>query len=97
MIVCGREEADHNQWAKKSIPDMLKATEIPCAGGVIKITKASVDGDAFCNIRKGKKIYGFELKIKLEWEGTITGDSTVVKGSALLPYVCEDVDNFECK
>lgn len=63
-----------------------------------------VEGDAVCNIRKGKKRIGFEMQIELALTGVIAdGEGTQVmketSGSIELPYVCEDVDDrkFEAK
>jgi activator of HSP90 ATPase len=48
----------------------LLETKIPSTVGELKVTKvASLEGDAFVNIRKGKRRVGYELKATIEWQG----------------------------
>lgn len=48
----------------------------------------------YTNIRKGKKILGYDFSLKLDWEGSVASDS-VVKGVAKIPEVSTEEDDIE--
>jgi len=93
------EEKDWGKWAKERLPELFKEAEIPVPNGYLKIIGATIEGEAYVNVRKGKKIVGFELKANLEWEGEIKDGEgkTVVKttGKAKIPNLDEDQDEDE--
>lgn len=69
---------------------------IPVEDGTVKIDKVdSIDGDCTINVRKGKRIITYELKIKCSWSGVYGPESDKKRGSGKIemPYVCEDVDD----
>ena len=69
---------------------------IPVEDGTIHITSVpTIDGDATINIRKGKRIVTYELKLTAHWRGHYGKDADEKKatGKILMPYICEDVDD----
>ncbi|KAK2964429.1 putative Activator of Hsp90 ATPase, N-terminal [Blattamonas nauphoetae] len=96
------EERPQTLWSKTRIPELFREIAFPLEGGTLTIPEVdSIEGDAVINIRKGKRIISYELKITSKWSGQIgEGDSAKKEtGKIEMPYVCEDVDdmNFEVK
>ncbi|KAH7821925.1 putative Activator of Hsp90 ATPase, N-terminal [Monocercomonoides exilis] len=92
------EERPQTTWSKERIPELLKEVIIPFEDGSITIESVdTVDGDAQINVRKGKRIVTYEMKVKGSWKGTCgTGTGKVTKtGKFDMPYVCEDVDDHK--
>jgi activator of HSP90 ATPase len=62
---------------------------------VIRIEKVDeIEGDATINIRRGKKIVYYDLKIEATWVG-FTKDRTGATGKLYLPSVSQDCKNYE--
>lgn len=88
------EEANYTPWAHKRITELLAAINIPVEDGSITISKiAKISGDAFVNTRKGKTFPGYELKMSLEWSGSLGGWKG--EGKASMPEVAIDVSDHK--
>jgi activator of HSP90 ATPase len=57
---------------------------------VIKVDK--IDGEAAINVRKGKRLLYYDMKIEGSWEGK-TADGKTGRGKVNFPNVSEDVDD----
>ncbi|KAF2078638.1 hypothetical protein CYY_000009 [Polysphondylium violaceum] len=90
-------EKDCLPWSKNSFNTLLANHLIyqdeQCT---IKTTNvASVEGECVVNNRKGKSIFLYELKVKVNWEATFTAkeeDATSLKiaGEFLIPYIADE-------
>lgn len=87
-------------WSKARLGELLEGLAVVQGEGAVwlKVTQVtSVEGEAYVNIRKGKKIPGYELEIKAAWEGEIReggAESGAViskaNGTVHLPYVADE-------
>jgi len=95
------EEKDLAKWARLRLPELINETKVVLPNGSeITISGVSrLDGDAFCNIRKGRRLYNFDYKCTINWEGKLKGadGKTVLRsgGTARLPSIADDVQNNE--
>mmetsp|Transcript_19924 Transcript_19924/g.50899 ORF Transcript_19924/g.50899 Transcript_19924/m.50899 type:complete len:94 (-) Transcript_19924:89-370(-) len=64
-------EKNYTSWSKKRINELFTDAEVVSnALAICKTTKlSSFVGEAYLNTRKGKVIPGYDLVIKLAWEG----------------------------
>ncbi|KAJ7570471.1 hypothetical protein O6H91_01G121200 [Diphasiastrum complanatum] len=90
-------EKDCLEWTRKCLGELLENVQILNGeGGLYIRTKniESVTGQAYVNIRKGKIIPGYEIKVVLIWSGEAkdeTGNSLAqVEGKVELPYVADE-------
>ncbi|KAH7298531.1 hypothetical protein KP509_25G048100 [Ceratopteris richardii] len=90
-------EKDCLPWAKKRLGELLQNIRIiEGSGGLwISTTKLdSVTGEAYVNVRKGKIIPGYELTVKLSWEGEAKDGEGNSLGKATgkvdLPYIADE-------
>ena len=90
-------ERDALAWAKTRFNELLgELTVLEGQGDCwIKTTGVdSVEGDAYVNVRKGKIIPGYELKVRLSWLGEIRDTSgnrvTKVEGKVEMPYIADE-------
>jgi len=80
-----------NQWGTDWFEQQLPTVEVSEGNlkvGVAKVTE--VDGDVELGRRKSKLITIYDVKIKLDWEGT-ADDGTEVKGSLVIPEVSHEI------
>lgn len=90
-------EKDCLEWSRKRLGDLLEGISVLSGeGGLwIKTTKLeSVTGEAYVNIRKGKIIPGYELKVRLSWGGEAKDGSGTslakIEGKVELPYLSDE-------
>ncbi|MCJ1225895.1 hypothetical protein MMC12_002544 [Toensbergia leucococca] len=86
---------DASEWARDYLEKTLteiSATEGDVSAKVIKVL--SMDGDVDVNQRKGKVITLFDVKLKLEYEGT-TKEGENVSGTITIPEVAHDTEEDE--
>eukprot|EP01155_Anaeramoeba_flamelloides_P000927 Anaeramoba_flamelloidesa1053913_264.p1 GENE.a1053913_264~~a1053913_264.p1 ORF type:complete len:154 (-),score=50.81 a1053913_264:42-482(-) len=68
------EEINLNKWAKERLEDLLTTEDLDLGsfeGGVMKLKSAFVTGDAYINVRRGKRIPGWDLTLKVKVKGHI--------------------------
>jgi hypothetical protein len=63
------EEKSLKAFAKERLTELLLGVSVAAGTGECRVTKAAVEGDAFMNIRKGKKALSYELSVKADWSG----------------------------
>lgn len=90
-------EKDCLEWSKKTLSHLLEDIAIMSGEGNlwIKTTKVEkVDGEAYVNIRKGKIIPGYEISVRVLWEGEAKdahgGTLAKVSGRVELPYIADE-------
>eukprot|EP00271_Cylindrocystis_brebissonii_P005175 TRINITY_DN17127_c0_g1_i1.p1 TRINITY_DN17127_c0_g1~~TRINITY_DN17127_c0_g1_i1.p1 ORF type:complete len:366 (+),score=79.83 TRINITY_DN17127_c0_g1_i1:180-1277(+) len=91
-------EKDCLEWAKKRFGELLGCVTVVEGRNSCWIRTTlvdSVEGEAYVNIRKGKIIPGYELKVRLSWEGEIhegssNGPVAKVEGKIELPYIADE-------
>lgn len=91
------EDRDCSGWAKEWLKNNFKDLTLS-ADGTLQVSEVKeANGDATYCQRKGKNMFFYELKIKLEFE-CVVGDTTV-KGTINIPEFSEDtpVDDTEIR
>lgn len=91
-------EKDAVEWSKQRLTELLGNLKIVKGKGScwVKTTNSvSVEGEAYVNIRKGKIIPGYELHVKVNWEGEIrdiSGERVLAKsrGFVEFPYIADE-------
>lgn len=86
-------ERDCLDWSRSLLSSLLSNLEILNGeGGLYLRTKAidKVEGEAYVNVRKGKVIPGYELSIKLAWEGEAKDVEVKVTGLVEVPYLADE-------
>lgn len=97
-------ERDCLDWSKRRFGELFEnvristETDNDTSSEVTIVSVQSVSGDAYVNVRKGKIIPGYELNVKLKWEGVLRkvggeeNDKIVVKveGTVELPYIADE-------
>ncbi|KAJ7557769.1 hypothetical protein O6H91_04G008900 [Diphasiastrum complanatum] len=90
-------EKDCLEWTRKRLGELLENVKILNGEGGLYITTKnleSVTGEAYVNIRKGKIIPGYEIKVVLNWSGEAkdgSGNSLAqVEGKVELPYIADE-------
>ncbi|KAL2326906.1 hypothetical protein Fmac_020333 [Flemingia macrophylla] len=73
-------------WSKAFFQAHLTNAAVTTAVTVTKLE--SLDGEAYVNVRKGKVIPGYELTLRLAWEGLAAGSK--VSGSVVIPYLSDE-------
>jgi Activator of Hsp90 ATPase, N-terminal len=86
-------ERDCLDWSRSLLSDLL--SDLPILngeGGLYIRTKGidKVEGEAYVNVRKGKVIPGYELSIKLAWEGEAKDAAVKVTGLVEVPYLADE-------
>jgi activator of HSP90 ATPase len=86
------EEKNYTSHAKEYLNQAF--SDLKVDGDVlITFTKMSkFDGDVYTNIRKGKKIVGYDFKLDLAWTATVS-EGTTVSGTVHMPEVSTEVDD----
>ncbi|CAI5472001.1 unnamed protein product [Closterium sp. Yama58-4] len=91
-------EKDCMEWSRRRLGELIGGlTVLEGEGGCWIRTGAieKVDGEAYVNIRKGKIIPGYELHVRLGWEGEVKDSADAqpvasVKGFVELPYIADE-------
>eukprot|EP00897_Mesotaenium_endlicherianum_P010944 jgi/Mesen1/9879/ME000070S09160 len=90
-------EKDCMEWSKQRFAELLQDIQILNGQGDcwIRTDKVeSVEGEAYVNIRKGKIIPGYELKVRLNWHGEVKdGNGQLVgqvDGKVEFPYIADE-------
>ena len=92
------QEKDAFEWSRSRFADLLTlafrspaADGAPPADGVARLATTgvtSLSGEAYVNRRKGKIIAGYELELKMAYEGEV--DGAKVTGNVHFPYVADE-------
>lgn len=91
------QEKDALQWSRERL-DALCALEV-CDGSATQGLKlrctgvASCTGEAYVNKRKGKIIPGYEIELKVAYEGSVEAEGKTVaevKGTVHFPYIADE-------
>eukprot|EP00850_Spirogloea_muscicola_P020928 SM000231S07475 [mRNA] locus=s231:58602:60797:+ [translate_table: standard] len=90
-------ERDCLPWARARLAQLLAGAPVLAGEGGLWLRIArldELDGDAYVNIRKGKIIPGYELRMRLAWEGEARDGQgqTLARadGAAELPYIADE-------
>ncbi|CAM6097502.1 unnamed protein product [Calypogeia fissa] len=90
-------EKDCMEWSKKRFEELFNNLPILSGEGGLWITTTTVEsmtGEAYVNIRKGKIIPGYELKLRISWAGEAKdGEGKVlsgVNGTVEFPYIADE-------
>ncbi|KAL3677979.1 hypothetical protein R1sor_020935 [Riccia sorocarpa] len=90
-------EKDCLEWSRKRLEELLNDVTILSGEGGLWIrttTVESVAGEAYVNIRKGKIIPGYELKVRVSWTGEAKDGSgnlvSKVEGKVEFPYIADE-------
>ncbi|CAI5466441.1 unnamed protein product [Closterium sp. Yama58-4] len=91
-------EKDCMEWSRRRLGELIGGlTVLEGEGGCWIRTGGieKVDGEAYVNIRKGKIIPGYELHVRLGWEGEVKDSADAqpvasVKGFVELPYIADE-------
>eukprot|EP00245_Coleochaete_scutata_P004425 TRINITY_DN1700_c0_g2_i1.p1 TRINITY_DN1700_c0_g2~~TRINITY_DN1700_c0_g2_i1.p1 ORF type:complete len:372 (-),score=83.32 TRINITY_DN1700_c0_g2_i1:161-1213(-) len=90
-------EKDCLEWSRRRLHQLLDNTKVLDGEGNCwcQITEVdTVEGEAYVNIRKGKIIPGYELKVKLGWKGECkdgSGQSVAsATGKVEVPYLADE-------
>ena len=86
------EERNANDFAKTALSAIFKDVVFDLAGDAGKFSVTDVTkctGEAYCNLRKGKKNYGHDMQMKLQLV-VRRGDAVVADGGIELPEVASD-------
>ena len=84
------QEKDAFAWSKDRLGDLLRVA-VPDDDGVVGLKTTgvtSLTGEAYVNRRKGKIICGYELELKMKYEGVV--DGVAVSGNVHFPYVADE-------
>ncbi|KAG9395090.1 Activator of Hsp90 ATPase N-terminal [Carpediemonas membranifera] len=85
------EEKKWSSWACDRLKEMFSGLEFE--SGDLKMTSVckTVSGDAYVNIRKGKRYEGYDMKIEIDLEGEDADGK--VSAKIAIPDFCDDVDD----
>ena len=84
------QEKDAFAWSKDRLGDLLRVA-VPDDDGVVGLKTTgvtSLTGEAYVNRRKGKIICGYELELKMKYEGVV--DGVDVSGNVHFPYIADE-------
>eukprot|EP00695_Tsukubamonas_globosa_P003522 TRINITY_DN677_c0_g1_i1.p1 TRINITY_DN677_c0_g1~~TRINITY_DN677_c0_g1_i1.p1 ORF type:complete len:184 (-),score=51.30 TRINITY_DN677_c0_g1_i1:74-553(-) len=92
------EEKNWTEWTYTRLREVLSNVTVDIPSGSLKSIEVNgLHGEAYVNIRKGKKRVGYELDFSVKWEGELQDGSGAEvaksKGSIKFPYVCEDSED----
>lgn len=74
-------EKNAASWSKECLTKLLKDVSVANDQGKWKVKEVTkIEGEASASNRKAKLIFFYELTIKLEWTGSLTGEFTNHKG-----------------
>eukprot|EP01156_Anaeramoeba_ignava_P012089 Anaeramoba_ignava/a487281_16.p1 GENE.a487281_16~~a487281_16.p1 ORF type:complete len:143 (+),score=51.69 a487281_16:27-455(+) len=65
------EEKDYSKWACEKLDKDVLNLEMEVENGKISISSSKTKGDACINIRKGKRICSYDLKMEIDWKGKV--------------------------
>eukprot|EP01026_Neomeris_dumetosa_P017748 TRINITY_DN1687_c0_g1_i3.p1 TRINITY_DN1687_c0_g1~~TRINITY_DN1687_c0_g1_i3.p1 ORF type:complete len:361 (+),score=57.82 TRINITY_DN1687_c0_g1_i3:70-1152(+) len=86
------QEKDCIPWTKQRLSQLFQNLELVEQSvpktSVVVTGLSSVSGEAFLNVRKNKLIPSYELEIKVDWTGAVSGQE--IKGQIVFPYVAEE-------
>lgn len=95
ILICYREEKSLNAFAKTRLGEMFSDLKVTVENGEIVIKKMSkYEGEAYSNLRKGTKRTGYDLTIKLDWEGHIE-NGTKSEGVITVKEITSEEDEYE--
>ncbi|KAJ1700099.1 hypothetical protein LUZ63_008611 [Rhynchospora breviuscula] len=90
-------ERDCLDWSRSLLSSLLADLQILDGEGGLYIRTDSidklnlqVDGEAYVNVRKGKVIPGYELSLKLPWQGEARDAPLKVTGLVEVPYLADE-------
>lgn len=84
------QEKDAFAWSKDRLGNLLRVS-VPDDDGVVGLKTTgvtSLTGEAYVNRRKGKIICGYELELKMKYEGVV--DGVDVSGNVHFPYIADE-------
>ena len=85
------QEKDAFGWSRERFADLIGAIEFEDGGVKCRcVGVTALTGEAYVNRRKGKIICGYELDLKIGYEGTISENDKVVKGNVHFPYIADE-------
>ncbi|KAJ3437617.1 hypothetical protein M0813_29815 [Anaeramoeba flamelloides] len=76
------EEINLNKWAKERLEELITNDDLAFGdfeAGKMMLESVEVSGDAYINVRRGKRIPGWELTIQIKIKGHITGSEESIK------------------
>lgn len=85
------EEKNVTEWARHRLDELFRDSKVTEGeGGVTAVTKGidSLSGDAYLNQRKGRLIPGYEMEVKVQYEGQ--SESGTSKGQIHFPYIADE-------
>lgn len=87
---------DASVWARQYLDKQLVGLSASGGNVTAKIDKIlSMDGDVDVSQRKGKVITLFDVKMQLEYSGTIKGTEDPITGTINIPEVAHDTEEDE--
>ncbi|KAL6079940.1 hypothetical protein QOT17_000330 [Balamuthia mandrillaris] len=86
------EERDYSKWASAYLKEQWSDRKVEFEDGWVTFNTKSASGDASVLFLHGKKRTGYDLQIKLEWEGELNAKSS--KGTVHLEAASDD-NSFE--
>ena len=91
------EEKNANIWAIEYIKNKFNNLKFNLNNINYYIHEVKLTGEAFVNLRKSKKYYGYELNGKLKFKGDNNNNEVIYEGSIELPEIAADMDSLELK
>jgi activator of HSP90 ATPase len=83
---------DASAWAKQWLEDNLTKLEAEDGDATASITKViSMEGDVDVNQRKGKVITIYDIKLQIEYTGSV-GETGDVSGTVTIPEIAHDTE-----
>ena len=89
-MCCNYKEKDAFAWSKDRLGNLLRVS-VPDDDGVVGLKTTgvtSLTGEAYVNRRKGKIICGYELELKMKYQGVV--DGVDVSGNVHFPYIADE-------
>lgn len=87
------EERNYSKWFGEELRKAVFAQKVNVKKGSVTFTSLKVAGEAYSNVRKGKKIVGYDLQFEVYWTCILqdrTGGTTEARGTFLIEGVSED-------
>ena len=64
------EESNYTEWATSKLKELYNGYKYEKDGIELTTNVDSISGNAYVNVRKGKKIYGYDIKLTLKFKAT---------------------------